>query len=160
VYPTHVERNGELFDEAVELTRRGVPVDVDVIERDLAMWFRRFRERGGDVEKFTASSDAAQSAPSLLLDQVRDCVLQHGFALEEVLPLVTANPARVLKLHAKGAIAAGSDADLAVLDAKTLELRHLVAGGRVMMRDGTLRVREEFLKTFHRRIHLDASKEA
>ncbi len=36
LYPTHVERNVELMSEAVDLSKRGVTVDVDTVEGDLA----------------------------------------------------------------------------------------------------------------------------
>jgi beta-aspartyl-dipeptidase (metallo-type) len=160
VYPTHVERNEALFDEAVLLAKRGVTVDVDVIERDLAVWLRRYREQGGPADKLTASSDAAQVPPSLLLDQVADCVLRHGFLLEDVLPLVTSNTAAVLKLRTKGRLARGFDGDVAVLDRATLQPRHVVAGGRVLMRDGAVIAQEGFLEDSTRRIHLDGTKKA
>src|SRR5437764_2129825 len=63
LYPTHVERTPELFDEAVELAKRGVTIDVDVMERDLATWLKRYRDRGGPPGRLTASSDAAQVGP-------------------------------------------------------------------------------------------------
>ena len=46
-------------------------------------------------------------------------LLQCGLSLPEVLPLMTTNVARLLRLHNKGAIAVGMDADLVVLDAET-----------------------------------------
>jgi beta-aspartyl-dipeptidase (metallo-type) len=160
LYPTHVERSEALFDEAVLLARRGVTVDVDVIERDFAHWLRRYREQDGPPGRLTASSDAAQVPPALLLAQVADCVLRHGFSLEDVLPLVTSNTAAVLKLRTKGRLARGCDADVAVLERGSLEPRHVIAGGRVMMRGGAIVTREGFLEDSTRRIHLDGTKEA
>jgi len=40
---------------------------------------------------------------------------EEGWQLEEVLPLMTANPARILKLPSKGRIAVGCDADILLL---------------------------------------------
>lgn len=137
LYPTHVERTEELMDEAVALARRGATVDVDVVEKDLPKWFRYYREHGGPADRLTASTDASISSPRDLLGQVRACV-REGVPLAEVLPVVTANTARVLKLPDKGRVAAGADADLAVLEAGSLELVHLVAGGRVLVRDGAV----------------------
>lgn len=51
-----------------------------------------------------------------------------GESVERVLPLLTANPARLLGLCGKGEIAAGMDADLAVLD-ETLGVRGTYVGG-------------------------------
>ena len=44
-------------------------------------------------------------------------LLGRGQALERVLPAFTANPARLLRLHRKGHLRPGADADLVVLDA-------------------------------------------
>jgi beta-aspartyl-dipeptidase (metallo-type) len=160
LYPTHVERSPELFDEAIELTRRGVRVDIDVMEHDLARWAGAFRERGGVWGHLTASSDAAIASPGILLEQVRDSVCRGGIPLEEILPLVTANSASVLRLPNKGRLEPGCDADILVLEAGTLRLRHVLSMGRVLMRDGVLAIREEFLNGSERRIHLDGTNEA
>jgi len=157
LYPTHVERTPELFDEALQLTHRGVTVDIDVMEEDLPKWVRRYREHGGAPGKLTASSDAAIVSPSILLDQLRECVLGFGMPLEEVLPYVTANTAAALKLGSKGRLAEGCDADVLVVDAGSLTLRDVIAGGRILMRNGAVLVQEEFLKSSKRRFHLNAS---
>jgi beta-aspartyl-dipeptidase (metallo-type) len=154
LYPTHVARNEGLMAEAVELTRRGVTVDVDVIERDLAKWLRFFLEHGGDATRLTASSDAAISSPTTLLDQVRSCVVDHQFALDHVLPLVTATPARVLKLGSKGRLAEGMDADLLVLRQPSLQLTTVLARGRMLMSGGQPQQREAFLCGSNRSITL------
>lgn len=137
LYPTHVERSEDLMDEAIDLARRGAAVDVDVVEKDLPRWLRYYRERGGPPDRLTASTDASITSPRSLLEQVRACV-EAGFELADVLPVVTANAARVLKLAGKGRVAAGADADIAVLEAGSLELVELVAGGRRLVRDGAV----------------------
>jgi N-acetylglucosamine-6-phosphate deacetylase len=64
-----------------------------------------------------------------LANAVRLC----GFRLEEALPWVTENPARVLGLAGrKGVLASGADADIVVLDAD-LEVRWVALGGRVAL---------------------------
>lgn len=160
LYPTHVNRNEELFDEALELTRRGVTVDADVMERDLARWLRRYRSAGAPPERFTASSDAAIVPPAVLREQVADCVLRGGLALADVLPAVTSNTAAVLKLRTKGRLARGCDGDIAVLTRDSLEPRHVVAGGRVLMRGGAVTVRAAWAENASRRIHLDGADKA
>jgi beta-aspartyl-dipeptidase (metallo-type) len=55
--------------------------------------------------------------------------LQDHWPLERILPLMTSNPARLLKLRHKGTIAVGADADLLVLSHDTLQLRYLYAEG-------------------------------
>jgi beta-aspartyl-dipeptidase (metallo-type) len=158
IYPTHVERNATLMEEAIELTRRGVTIDVDVVERDLARWVRFFADRGGDMTRLSATSDAAINGPDALFDQVRACVREEGFALEQVLPLVTATPARVLQLKSKGHLRDGADADLLVLDQQSLELRSVIARGRVLLKDGRAQKRERFLAESSRRVTLHGEK--
>lgn len=154
LYPTHVERHQALMEEAVELTARGVTVDVDTVEEDLAKWLGFYLERGGDPARLTASSDASIKSPRTLFEQVRDCVLNHGHELESVLPLVTSNTARVLRLKRKGRIEVGADADILVLRGDSLELKDVVAGGRLMMRDGGACVTESFLEESNRELSL------
>lgn len=129
LHPTHVNRNDELFAEAVELTRRGVAVDLDVVEENLARWLRRY---DGDRSMLTISTDAPIGRAASLLEQIRAVVREKLWPLEDALALATRNPARVLKLHDAGEIAEGKRGDLLILDRETLEVRHVVAGGRLM----------------------------
>jgi beta-aspartyl-dipeptidase (metallo-type) len=153
VYPTHVERHEALMEEAIALTNIGVTIDIDTVERDLARWLRFYFDRNGDPSRLTISSDAAISSPRTLYEQIQQCVLYEDFTLEQVLPLVTANPARVLKLHSKGRIAAGADADLLVIDKKTFELRDAIVRGRPVIRNGACTIVEAWIKGSNRRTH-------
>jgi beta-aspartyl-dipeptidase (metallo-type) len=127
LHPTHVNRNEELFAEAVELTRRGVAVDMDMVDEDLVRWLRLF---DGDRSMLTISTDAPIGRVGALLDQIRAAVQEGVLPLEEAVALATRNPARVLKLHDAGEIAEGKRGDLLLLDAKTLELRRVIVGGK------------------------------
>jgi imidazolonepropionase-like amidohydrolase len=124
-----VNRNEELFAEAVELTRRGVAVDCDVVEEDLGRWLRLF---DGDRSLLTISTDAPIGRLGALLEQIQKVVRDETWPLEDALALATRNPARVLKLHDAGELAEGKRADLLLLDAKSLELRHVIANGRLV----------------------------
>ncbi|MFL6214240.1 MAG: amidohydrolase family protein [Blastocatellia bacterium] len=151
-YPTHVERSEALMSEAVELSRRGAFVDVDTVEEDLPKWLRFYLDNGGDEAKLTASSDASITGPHHLFSQVAACIVEHGFAVEQALRLVTSNTADVLKLESKGRIAPDKDADLLVLKKGTLEIKHVIAAGRLMIRDGRLVKREAFLEDSDRNV--------
>jgi beta-aspartyl-dipeptidase (metallo-type) len=85
-------------------------------------------------------------------------VALHGFPLELALPLVTANTARVLKLDRKGRLERGCDADALVMRRKTLEITHVFAMGRQLVRGGELVGAERFLKRSTRRITLYGGK--
>jgi beta-aspartyl-dipeptidase (metallo-type) len=158
LYPTHVERNEALMEEAVELTKRGVTVDIDTVEEDLAKWLAFYLERGGDIARLTASSDASISSPHTLYSQVRDCIINGRFAVETVLRLVTSNTARVLKLDGKGSLAAGKDADVLLIRKGSLELREVIACGRRLMSDDEFVVTQRFLEESNRTISLSGNK--
>jgi beta-aspartyl-dipeptidase (metallo-type) len=158
LYPTHVERTEALMDEAIDLVRRGSYIDVDVVEGDLARWVRYYLDHGGDPAKLTASSDAGASDPGRLYAQLCDCVVHHRMPLERVLPLVTANTARVLKLRRKGELAPGRDADVLVLSRDSLDVVHVFAGGERLVDDGRLTRREGFIPTTTRRLELVGEK--
>jgi len=158
LYPTHVDRTRELTREAAAFTRLGAFVDIDMTEENLQEHLRRFIEDGGDLNRLTVSSDAAIASPRTLYDQMRACVAEHGFALERVLSLATANTARVLKLARKGRLEQGRDADALVLRRNTLEITHVFALGKPLVRDGEIVVTEKFLARSNRRISLYGGK--
>jgi beta-aspartyl-dipeptidase (metallo-type) len=158
LYPTHVERNEGLMEEAVELMKRGVTIDIDTVEEDLAKWLAFYLERGGDIARLTASSDASISSPHTLYSQVRDCIINGRFTIEQALRLVTSNTARVLKLDGKGSLAAGKDADVLLIRKGSLELREVIARGRRLMSDGEVVVTQRFLEESNRTISLSGNK--
>jgi beta-aspartyl-dipeptidase (metallo-type) len=158
LYPTHVDRSRELMREAADFTRLGAFVDVDVTEENLPEQLRRFIEDNGDMSRLTVSTDAAISSPRDLHDQIRACVAEQGFPLERVLPLVTSNTARVLKLDRKGRLERGRDADALVMRRETLEIAHVFALGRQLVRGGELVGAERFLRRSKRRVSLYGGK--
>jgi beta-aspartyl-dipeptidase (metallo-type) len=158
LYPTHVERNEKLFGEAIELTRQGATVDMDVMEEDLAKWLRIYFDSDSDPTRLTVSSDASISSPQTLFRQIQECVTKHKFPVERVLPLVTENTARVLKLGGKGKLCANADADILVLEKQSLEIVEVIARGRRMVKNGVMVVREKFLEDSKRSITLHGEK--
>lgn len=155
LYPTHVERSEPLMREAIELTAKGMPVDVDTVGQDLEQWLAFYLDNGGDPSLLTASSDAGTNSPRILYEQVRACMRSGRFPLERVLSIVTRNPARILQLPSKGAVEAGKAADLLVLEAGTLDVVHVISRGRFLVRDGRLAAREAFLEHSTRTIRLE-----
>ncbi len=158
-YPTHVERTEKLFDEAVALAKQGMPVDIDVVERDLPKWVRRWRDAGAPPEKLTVSSDASITSPRSLWEQLRACVRERGVPLEEVLRLATRNTADILELRHKGVLEKGRQGDLLVLEKGSLEIVHVLSNGEFMVRDGALVKEESFLADSDRQIRLAGRKD-
>ena len=158
-YPTHVERSEKLMGEAVNLAQKGgMPFDVDVVERDLHRWLRWWRDHGGPPHLLTVSSDASMTRPAVM-EQLRDCVLNHGFALEQVLPLATRNTARILKLREKGELRKGCAGDLLLLEEGSLEIVHVLAHGTFVVRDGHVVERERGLEDSDRSVRLEGRKD-
>jgi beta-aspartyl-dipeptidase (metallo-type) len=158
LYPTHVERSEELMIEALNLVRAGATIDIDVVEKDLPRWLRFFFEHDGDRLKCTISSDSFMTAPANLWAQVRRCVREYKFSLDDVLPFVTSNTARVLKLPTKGRIQPQMDADIVVLERGSLEIVHVLARGHVMVADGRQTKWDGFLHDSDRTIALKGVK--
>ena len=158
LYPSHVHRTDELLKEAVDLSRRGSFVDMDAAQENLAEKVREFLEQGGRPDRLTLSSDADGNAPANLFLRWRQCVLDEKIPLERALPLVTRNAAEVLHLDTKGRLEPGADADLVVLRKEMLDIVHVVAKGKVLVRDGEILVREKFLEASEWTLELKGKK--
>jgi beta-aspartyl-dipeptidase (metallo-type) len=155
--PTHVNRKRALFAEAIELARRGSTVDITAFpveegddgyaaDEALALYLAS----GAPADRVTVSSDAGGCLPCFdadgrvsrmgvgsagaLLAALR-AALDRGLSLAAALPAFTSNPARLLRLATKGAIAVGNDADLVVLDARGA-VHTVLVGGIVHVQDG------------------------
>jgi len=138
--PTHCNRQKDLFDQACELTSQGCSIDITTFpasdskdEYSAAEAFRLYRDRSLDMSKLTISSDGGGCLPQFdaqgelthldygrcsLLSETLKALLDEGFSPAEVAPVFSSNVADLLRLHQKGRIAVGRDADLLLLDAK------------------------------------------
>lgn len=163
--PTHVNRNKPLFEEACELTARGCTVDVTAFPADhtdtgwsAEQAVARYLDKGCDPGKLTISSDGGGCLPCF---DAQGSLVKMGFAkssalavafknmldqrlpLETVLPLMTSNVAHLLKLHHKGTVATGFDADLLVLNDRH-EISSVMVKGVWHIRDTDLLIRGLF----------------
>ena len=158
LYPTHVQRSPELMREAIDLANEGAFLDIDVVEKDVHKWLRFYIDNGGPIEKLTVSSDMDSATPDIFYQQFCGLVVKHGFSLDLVLPLFTSNTACALKLSRKGCVRPGMDADVAVVTKGSLDIREVVARGRVVVRDGIPVVREKWLEKSSRNVTLTGDK--
>ncbi len=160
-HPTHVNRKRKLFDEALELARRGCTIDVTAFpvgEGEDAWSAEDAVERYLDADiprgRLTVSSDAGGCLPtfdddgritrmgvgdSAALTGMLGALSRRGRRLEDVLPVLTSNVSSLLRLHGKGRIEVGSDADLVVLD-DAAQVRDVMIDGVWHVLDGEARV--------------------
>ncbi len=156
-HPTHVNRRKALFDEALELAKAGVTVDLTAFPVgpgedawSAADGVLRYLDAGAPAGRITVSSDAGGCLPrfddagrvtgmGVGHPGTMSCTLagltSRGVPLERALPAFTSNVARHLMLEQKGRIAAGMDADLVVLDER-MAAHAVMARGRWHVRDG------------------------
>ncbi|GHD72007.1 isoaspartyl dipeptidase [Luteimonas padinae] len=167
--PTHVNRRRALFDEAIELARRGCCIDITAfpVADGEDAWSAadalvRYFASGAPRERVTVSSDAGGCLPcfddqgrvcsmdvghsGVLIETLRE-LLARGVSLEVALPAFTSNVADLLRLPGKGRIAVGGDADLVALD-DAGEVTDVIARGRVHVRGGAV-VRRGTFETQH-----------
>jgi beta-aspartyl-dipeptidase (metallo-type) len=158
LYPTHVERSEALMREAIDMSTGGMFVDIDTVEEDLPKWLRFYLDNGGDPKRLTVSSDASITGPHNLFGQIRACIVEHGFAIERVLPIATRNTSEVLKLDSKGRLEVGKDADVLVLRKNAFEIKDVIVRGKHMVEDGRFITSERFLERSNRRISLHGKR--
>ena len=159
LYLTHIERSEALMREAIDLARLGVAVDIDVVEEDLPRWVQFYRRHGGDPAQLTVSTDASQSSPRSLHEQLVSCVVEHRMPLEDLIAFMTSNTARILKLSEKGTLETGKLGDILVMRRDSLEIEHVLSKGEAMVRNGRLVARESWLDDSRREISLRGRKD-
>jgi beta-aspartyl-dipeptidase (metallo-type) len=154
LFPTHIQRTKELMDEAIAFAIDGMPVNIDVVEEDAAKWTKYYLEHGGPPENFTISSDADSSTPDIFYGQICELVVKHKMPLDLVLPFVSSNTARILKLTTKGKLEEGCDADVLVLTRDALDIQEVIANGKRLVVNGLCKTDPKFLEESSRRVEL------
>lgn len=156
-HPTHVNRRKALFEEALALAARGSTIDITAfpVEDGEDAWsaadaLLRHLDSDAPDAHVTVSSDAGGCLPCFDADghvshmDVGDAgallatlaeLVARGVPLERALPAFTSNPARLLRLGAKGRITLGADADLVALDEAGMA-HDVIAGGVMHVRAG------------------------
>lgn len=157
--PTHVTRTEPLLKEAFRFAKMGGNLDFTVKGLELqfplttAKALKMALEEGVAMEQITLSSDANGSLPifdekgkliRLAVGDIKNLhrefkeLAKEGFALEELLKLITMNPAKRLGIdRAKGSLEEGKDADLLILN-QDLEIDSVMAKGQLMIHQGKI----------------------
>ena len=167
--PTHVNRNINLFKEAISYAKEGGIIDLttssdpNFLEKDevkASNGLKMVIDAGIGIEHVHFSSDAQGSMPVFndkkefiglgigsiksLFREVSDAVIKDGVKLEDALKVVTSNVSVHLKLKGKGKIDNDYDADILILNKEDLSIRDVLARGKIMMSDGKLEVKGTF----------------
>ncbi|QDP02114.1 beta-aspartyl-peptidase [Thalassotalea sp. PS06] len=154
-YPTHINRSEALFKAGINLALKGGYIDFTTStneqilasgEIDAPQALARALDAGVDIANITMSSDGNASLP--LFDQQGNlielqmgrvtslhqafvsAVKEHKVRLEDALTSITLSPANILKLNQKGRISEGLDADLVLMDEKSLAVRSTISRGK------------------------------
>ncbi len=158
--PTHLNRDEELFRQAVKFGKMGGYIDLTAgvseekkssknIKPGKAI--KRLLKNGVSIDKITISTDGNGSVPkfnekkefvgmriasvSSLHKEFINMVKEEKISIEEATHVTSTNIAKHLKLEQKGEIKEGKDADIIVLDTNTLQIKHVIAKGKIMMKN-------------------------
>lgn len=158
--PTHINRNPELFEDAIKYAKMGGYIDFTASEDpeireeqdgevSFSKGLKRILEEGIHLNNFTLSSDGQGSLPifnekkefvgigvgksTSLLVGIKDCVFKENIPLEIAIRGITSNPAKILKLKGKGRIEKNYYADLCLLDEESLDIHTVIAKGKLMV---------------------------
>ncbi len=162
-YPTHCNRNKYIFEDAksygkkgyVDLTSSSYPFFPEY-EVKPSKAIKKLLADGVPGNHITMTSDANGSLPAFdkegnlvklemgqplsLLLELRDAVREEKLDLETVLPVITSNPASILRLQNKGKIEKGKDADLILLT-EDFEIDAIIAMGKLMVNGGKMLIK-------------------
>lgn len=158
--PTHVSRTEKLLADAMKFAKMGGKIDLTCGESKqdrLAGVLKAAKADGVPMENITFSSDGqgswskydeaghlvkmGVSSVETMLKEVVHLVKEEGFSLEDALAFGTSNVAKAIEVYPKkGCVAAGSDADVLLLN-EDLVLDTVIARGKVMMQGEKLLVK-------------------
>lgn len=164
--PTHINRNGKLYEEGLEYVKKGGFIDLTTScdlenlgegEIRAGEGLKKYIDKELPIEHITFSSDGNGSMPEFddegnLIDykicsvetlyrEVKFAITEEKIPIEEAIKVVTSNVSKILKLEKKGSIECGKDADLVMVDENSLDIDMVFAKGRKMMDNGEVIVK-------------------
>lgn len=168
-YPTHMNRNQQVFDAALAYAKQGGYLDFTTSTTDYdlahgevaaAQALAISLEQGIPVMQLTMSSDGNASLPiydqkgtmlglevgqvRTLYQSARQAVQMFEVSLSDAICSITAAPAEILGLSHKGRIAVGMDADLVLLRRDDLQIDQVYAKGVQMVAAGKAMIKGTF----------------
>ncbi len=156
--PTHINRSKKLFNVGIEYAKKGGFIDLTTSsdprflepeELRAGEGLRLLLQNGVNIKHVTFSSDGNGSMPvfndkgklvglgicdvSSLYREVKEAIVNQGVDIGEAIKVITSNVAELLKLKNKGKIERGRDADLVLVDEKTLDIIMVIAKGKSIL---------------------------
>jgi len=167
--PTHINRNESLLEDGIKFAKMGGIIDITSgvspktgVRKSVkpSRAVKYCLENGVKIESITMSSDGNGSMPlfgeegqvigllvsglDTLYGEFKDLIKVENIPIHDALKVVTQNQAKSLKIYPrKGCLKIGSDADIVVLD-NDLNVEHVFAKGKHMVKDGTPIVKGTF----------------
>ena len=163
--PTHLTRTESLLEQSIQFAEMGGNIDFTVKGQELSFPLTTGQalkialDGGVAIEQITLSSDSNGSMPvfdekgkliKLVVGDIQNLYLDWkglvdgGFPLEDVLKMVTSNPAKRAGIYqSKGSIEEGKDADLLILSSD-LKIESVMAKGQMMIHQGEVLVKGTF----------------
>jgi len=167
--PTHINRNGELFESGLEYVKKGGFIDLttscdldNLAEGELRAGdgLRKYLDEKLPIEHITFTSDGNGSmekfdkegnlegyeicSVATLYREVKYAITEQNVPIDDAIKVVTSNVAKIMKFKNKGTIEVGKDADLVMVDEKDLNIQMVLASGKKMMENGEVIVKGFF----------------
>ncbi|WP_285251193.1 amidohydrolase family protein [Pseudarthrobacter sp. fls2-241-R2A-168] len=158
---THCNWNEDLLNQTIELCGTGAYADVTAgmpdasgfgSELDPATSVMKILAGGISERQITVSSDAGGNeayldeyrrvqtlvrlVPPRIHEVFTNLINMHGLPIELAVRMTSTNVAELQEWPYKGRIFKGADADLLLLDAKSLVIDSVIASGRLVVHDG------------------------
>ena len=167
--PTHVNRNGKLFEAGLEYVKKGGFIDLttscdleNLSEGELRAGdgLKKYIDEKLPLENVTFSSDGNGSmeqfdengnligykicSVSTLYREIKYAITEKHVPVEDAIKVATSNVANILKLSEKGTIYEGRDADFVIVWENSFEIDMVLAKGKKMMENGKVIVKGIF----------------
>ena len=163
--PTHLTRAQSLLEQSIQFAKMGGNIDFTVRGQELhfplttGKALKMALDGGITIDQITLSSDSNGSMP--IFDEKGEMIklgvgdiqnlhfewrelVEEGFSLEDVLKMVTSNPAKRTGIfQSKGSIEEGKDADLLILS-NDLKIESVMAKGQMMIHQGEVLIKGTF----------------
>ncbi|NJD02400.1 MAG: beta-aspartyl-peptidase [Ruminiclostridium sp.] len=159
--PTHINRSRTLFEQGMEYLKNGGNIDLTAGEKtgkglSVQDGLKKLNDAGIGMDRVTVSSDGNGSMTgsgssgetgkvSQLFNDIRTSILETKIPITTAIKTVTSNVAGILGMYpGKGCLAAGSDADILVVNREGFTLDKLLVRGQVLVDNGNPLVKGRF----------------